>query len=47
MIRTTFNILTIGLKEATSANPKLRQMGLRRLLGAYTTLGGTSKAVLG
>ena len=47
MIRTTFNILTIGAKEATSANPKLRQMGLRRLLGAYTVLGGASKGVLG
>jgi len=47
MIRTTFNILTIGAKEATSANPKMRQMGLRRLLGAYTVLGGASKGVLG
>ena len=47
MIRTTFNILTVGAKEATSANPKLRQMGLRRLLGAYTVLGGASKGVLG
>jgi hypothetical protein len=47
MIRTTFNILTVGAKEATSANPKLRQMGYRRLLGAYTVLGGSSKAALG
>jgi phage host-nuclease inhibitor protein Gam len=47
MIRTTFNILTVGAKEATSANPKLRQMGLRRLLGAYTVLGGASKGALG
>ena len=47
MIRTTFNILTVGAKEATSANPKMRQMGLRRLLGAYTVLGGASKGVLG
>jgi hypothetical protein len=45
MIRTTYNIISLGAKEATSANPKLRQMGLRRLLGAYVTLGGTGKAV--
>ena len=41
MIRTTYNIIELGAKEATSANPKLRQMGLRRLLGAYVTLVGT------
>jgi hypothetical protein len=46
MIRTTFNILTVGAKEATSANPKLRQMGYRRLLGAYTVLGGSAKGAL-
>jgi hypothetical protein len=45
MIRTTTNIVSIGMKEATSSNPKLRQMGLRRLLGAYVTLVGTGKAV--
>ena len=45
MIRTTTNIVSIGLKEATSSNPQLRQMGLRRLLGAYVTLVGTGKAV--
>ena len=43
MIRTTFNIVSIGLKEATSSNPQLRQMGYRRLLGAFVTLGGAEK----
>jgi len=46
MIRTTYNILSIGAKEATSDNPYLRQMGYRRLLGAYTVLGGASKGAL-
>jgi hypothetical protein len=45
MIRTTFNILSIGLKEATSSNANLRQMGYRRLIGALVTLGGAEKAV--
>ena len=45
MIRTTFNILSIGLKEATSSNANLRQMGYRRLIGALVTLGGAEKGV--
>ena len=45
MLRTTFNIISLGAKEATSNNVKLRQMGLRRLLGAYVTLDGTGEAV--
>ncbi len=45
MIRTTYNIVSIGLKEATSSNPQLRQMGYRRLLGALVTLGGAEKGV--
>ena len=45
MLRTTFNIVSLGAKEATSNNVKLRQMGLRRLLGAYVTLAGTGEAV--
>ena len=45
MLRTTFNIVSLGAKEATSSNPELRQMGLRRLLGAYVTLVGTGEAV--
>ena len=45
MIRTSANIISIGMKEATSSDPRLRQMGLRRLLGAYITLHGTGTAV--
>jgi hypothetical protein len=45
MIRTTHNILSLGLKEATSSNANLRQMGYRRLIGALVTLGGAEKAV--
>jgi len=43
MIRTTHNIISLGLKEATSSNAQLRQMGYRRLLGAFVTLGGAEK----
>jgi len=43
MIRTTHNIVSIGLKEATSSNAQLRQQGYRRLIGAYVTLGGAEK----
>jgi len=42
MIRTTTNILDIASKEAASSNPLLRQVGYRRMIGAYTTLGGAS-----
>ena len=42
MIRTTTNILDIASKEAASSNPLLRQVGYRRMMGAYTTLGGAS-----
>jgi hypothetical protein len=45
MIRTTYNILSLGLKEATSSNANLRQMGYRRLIGSLVTLGGAEKAV--
>jgi len=45
IIRTTYNILSIGAKEATSSNAQLRQNGYRRLLGALVTLGGAEKGV--
>ena len=45
MIRTTHNILSLGLKEATSSNANLRQMGYRRIMGTLVTLGGAEKAV--
>ena len=41
IIRTSANIMAIGLKEASHSNPYIRQMGLRRLLG----FGATSFAV--
>ena len=47
MLRTTFNNLTISTKEAASSNPQLREMGIRGLIGLYTTLGGISLAAKG
>jgi len=41
IIRTSANIMSIGLKEAGHSNPYIRQMGLRRLLG----FGATSFAI--
>ena len=45
MLRTTFNNLNISMKEAASSNPELRAMGLRGLVGLYTTIGGVSYGV--
>ena len=42
MIRTTANILNVASKEAASSNPLLRQIGYRRMMGTYVTLGGAS-----
>jgi len=47
MLRTTFNNFAISMKEASSANPQLRAMGIRGLFGLYTTLGGISYATKG
>ena len=47
MLRTTFNNMTISAKEAASNNPELRSMGIRGLIGLYTTLGGVSLAAKG
>ena len=43
ILRTGANILNFGLKQASSSNEAVRQMGLRRLLGGFMTLyaGGT------
>jgi hypothetical protein len=46
MMRTSFNIMNIGMKEIGSSNPALRQVGYRRMIGAYTVLGGASTAAL-
>ena len=34
ILRTGTNIMDIGLKQAAHSNPRIRQMGLRRLMGA-------------
>jgi|19_taG_2_1085344.scaffolds.fasta_scaffold02504_3 uncharacterized protein (UPF0335 family) len=46
MTRTSFNLIDIGMKEAASSNPLLRQIGYRRLLGTYTVMGGASTGAL-
>jgi len=46
MMRTSFNIMNIAGKEISSNNPLLRQIGYRRLIGAYTVLGGAGSAAL-
>ena len=45
IIRTSANIMSIGLKEAGHSNPYIRQMGLRRLLGFGTTSFAIGKGV--
>ena len=47
MLRTTFNNMMISAREAASDNPELRSMGIRGLIGLYTTLGGVSLAAKG
>ena len=37
ILRTGANIVSIGLKETSSSNAAIRQMGLRRLMGAFMT----------
>ena len=46
MMRTTYNITNIAAKEISSSNPLLRQMGYRRMMGAYTVLGGAGTAAI-
>ena len=45
IIRTTSNNLIMGLKMSSHANPVIRQMGIRRLMGASMTLYGIGKGV--
>jgi hypothetical protein len=45
IIRTVTNVISFGLKEASSDNQVIRQMGIRRLVGAYLTLYGLGKGV--
>jgi len=37
ILRTGANIINLGLKESSSSNAAIRQMGLRRLMGAFMT----------
>jgi len=46
MMRTSFNIMDIAMKEIASSNAALRQIGYRRMIGAYTVLGGAGSAAL-
>ena len=43
ILRTGANIMMIGLKEAAHPNAAIRQMGLRRLLGAFITSSAAGK----
>jgi hypothetical protein len=45
ILRTSSNIFGIGVKELTSTNPYIRQMGARRLVGLSTVLGGMGYTV--
>jgi len=45
MIRTTTTNLAMGLKMSSHANPVIRQMGLRRLMGSFFTLYGLGKGI--
>lgn len=40
MIRTSSNILSLSLREIASNDPNLRAIGLRRLIGLGTVMGG-------
>ena len=45
ILRNGANIISIGARELTSANPLIRQMGARRLIGASATFGGIGAVV--
>jgi hypothetical protein len=47
ILRTGTHLITIGGRELMSANPFIRQMGARRLLGAASVFGGTGAIVAG
>ena len=38
--RTSFNALELAMREISSSNTQIRQMGFRRILGAMTVFGG-------
>ena len=45
ILRNSANIISIGARELTSANPLIRQMGARRLIGAAAGFGGLGYVV--
>jgi len=45
ILRNSANIISIGARELTSANPLIRQMGARRLIGAVAGFGGLGYVV--
>jgi len=46
ILRTGTNIIALGLKESSSKNPAIRQIGLRRLQGAFVTFYGGGTAIV-
>jgi hypothetical protein len=46
ILRTGANIMNIGLKEASSKNAAIRQMGIRRLMGAFMTSYATGSGLV-
>ena len=45
ILRTSAHLVNIGARELTSANPFIRQMGARRLIGASAVFGGIGAAI--
>ena len=45
MWRTSFNALELAMREISSSNTQIRQMGFRRLLGASSVFGGFGVAI--
>ena len=45
ILRTTTNIMNIGLRESSHSNPAIRQMGIRRLTGALMTSYAIGKGI--
>ena len=45
ILRTAVNIMDFGLKQAMHPNPRIRQIGLRRLMAATLGFGGTGAGI--
>jgi hypothetical protein len=46
MYRNTYHIARLGLKQMSSSNPYVRQMGARRFLGGSLTIGGMTPTLV-